>query len=49
MGGAGYTERKGKGTNAYRSLEGKHQAKRPLGKPRSRWQDNIKLDLNEIG
>jgi hypothetical protein len=35
--------------NAYRILVGKPEAKRPLGKPRSRWLDNIKIDLREIG
>jgi hypothetical protein len=30
-------------------LSGKHEGKRPLGKPRRRWKDNIKIDLKEIG
>jgi hypothetical protein len=38
----------GKG-NAYRLLVGKPEGKRPLGRPRSRWVDNIKMDLLEIG
>jgi hypothetical protein len=35
--------------NAYRILVGKSEGKRPLGRPRSRWVDNIKIDLREIG
>jgi hypothetical protein len=35
--------------NAYRILVGKPDGKRPLGGPRHRWVDNIKLDLREIG
>jgi hypothetical protein len=33
---------------AYRVLVGKHEGKRPLGRPRRRWEDNIKLDLYEV-
>jgi hypothetical protein len=35
--------------NAYRTLVGKPEVKRPLGIPRRRWVDNIKMDLGEIG
>jgi hypothetical protein len=35
--------------NAYRMLVGKPEVKRPLGRTRSRWMDNIKMDLREIG
>jgi hypothetical protein len=35
--------------NAYRILAGKPEGKRPLGRPRLRWEDNIKMDLREIG
>jgi hypothetical protein len=35
-------------TNAYRILVGKPEGKRPLGRPRRRWVDNIKMDLREI-
>jgi hypothetical protein len=35
--------------NAYRTLVGKPKVKRPLGRPRRRWVDNIKTDLREIG
>jgi hypothetical protein len=34
--------------NAYRILVGKPEGKRPLGRPRRRWVDNIKVDLREI-
>jgi hypothetical protein len=30
-------------------LEGKHEGKRPLGRPRRRWKDNIEINLQEIG
>jgi hypothetical protein len=39
----------GKGTGAYRVLVGKCEGIRPLGRPRRRWEDNIKLDLQEMG
>jgi hypothetical protein len=35
--------------NAYRSLVGKTEGKRSLGRPRCRWVDNIRMDLGEIG
>jgi hypothetical protein len=35
--------------NAYRILVGNPEGKRPLGRPRRRWMDNIKMDLREIG
>jgi hypothetical protein len=35
--------------NAQRSLVGKSEGKKPLGRPRHRWEDNIKMDLREIG
>jgi hypothetical protein len=35
--------------NAYRILVGKPERKSPLGRPRYRWVDNIKMDLREIG
>jgi hypothetical protein len=40
---------KGGKRNAYRLLAGKPERKRPLGRPRRRWVDNIKMDLLEIG
>jgi hypothetical protein len=39
----------GEKSNAYRILVGKPEGKRPLGRPRRRWVDNIKIDLREIG
>jgi len=33
----------------YRVLVGKPEGNRPLGRPRNRWEDNIKMDLQEIG
>jgi hypothetical protein len=39
----------GEKRNAYRLLMGKPEGKRPLGRPRRRWVDNIKTDLLEIG
>jgi hypothetical protein len=35
--------------NAYRIVVGKPEGKRPLGRPTRRWEDNIKMDLREIG
>ena len=35
--------------NAYRVLVERSVGKRPLGKPKRRWEDNIKMDLNEVG
>jgi hypothetical protein len=39
----------GEARNAYRILVGKPEGKRPLGRPRRRWVDNIKMDLRERG
>jgi hypothetical protein len=39
----------GEGRGVYRVLVGRPEGKRPLGRPRSRWKDNIKLDLREVG
>jgi hypothetical protein len=46
---AGYVTRMGAKRNAYRILVGKPEGKRPLGRPRYRWEDNIKMDLRGIG
>jgi hypothetical protein len=46
---AGHVARMGTKRNAYRILVGKPEGKRPLGRPRRRWVDNIKIDLREIG
>jgi hypothetical protein len=40
---------RGKKRNAYRILVGKPEGKRPLGRPRRRWEDNAMMDLGEIG
>jgi hypothetical protein len=39
----------GEGRGVYRVLVGKPKGKRPLGRPRNKWEDNIKLDLRETG
>jgi hypothetical protein len=39
----------GEGRNVYRVLVGKPEGKRPLGRPRRRWEDGMKMDLDEIG
>jgi len=39
----------GKGKGVYRCLVGKPEGQRQLGRPRSRWKDNIKMDLQEVG
>jgi hypothetical protein len=39
----------GEGRGVFRLLIGSPEGKRPLGRPRRRWEDNIKMDLREIG
>jgi hypothetical protein len=39
----------GEKRNSYRLLVGKPEEKRPLGRPRCRWEDNIRMDLGEVG
>jgi hypothetical protein len=39
----------GERRGAYRTLVGKPEGRRPLGRPRRRWEDNIKMDLLEVG
>jgi len=46
---AGHVARMGEVRGVYRVLVGKPEGRRPLGKPRCRWEDNIKMDLNEVG
>jgi hypothetical protein len=46
---AGHVVRMGEGRNVYRFLVGKPEGKRPLGRPRRRWEDGIKMDFREIG
>jgi hypothetical protein len=45
----GNVTRMGEKKNAYRSLVRKPEGKRPLGRPKRKWVDNIKMDLREIG
>jgi hypothetical protein len=46
---AGHVARLGEKRNAYRILVGKPEGKRPLGKTRRRWEDDIRMDLRGIG
>ena len=46
---AGHVARMGERRGMYRVLVGKPEGKRPLGRPRHRWEDNIKMDLLEVG
>jgi hypothetical protein len=46
---AGHVVQMGEMRNAYNILVGKSEVKRPFGIPRLRWEDNIKMDLKEIG
>ena len=46
---AGHVARMGEEREAYRVLMGKPERKRPLGRPRRRWVDNIRMDLQEVG
>jgi hypothetical protein len=45
---AGHVARMGEGRGVYRVLVGRPECKRPLGRPRLRWENNIKMDLREI-
>jgi hypothetical protein len=45
----GYVARMGEETNVQKILMGKPTGKRPLGRPRRRWEDGIKMDLRESG
>ena len=44
----GHAARMGQGRGVHRVLVGKPEGKRPLGRPRRRWEDNIKMDLQEV-
>jgi hypothetical protein len=46
---AGHVARMGEKRKTYRLLVGKPEGKRPLGRPRRRWVDNIRIDLGEVG
>jgi len=45
----GHVARMGERRDVYRALVGKPEGKRPLGRPRRRWEGNIKMDLQEVG
>jgi len=47
--GGGHVACMGERRGVYRVLVGKPEGKRPLGRPRRRWEDNIKMDLQEVG
>jgi hypothetical protein len=49
MRGAGLVARMAEKRHTYRILVGKPEGKRPLGRPRRRWVNNIKMDLRVIG
>ena len=46
---AGHVVRMEEGRSAFKILTGKPTGKRPLGRPRRRWEDNIRIGLEEIG
>ena len=46
---AGHVARMGERRGIYRSSVGKPEGKIPLGRPRRRWEDNIKMDIQEVG
>jgi len=46
---AGHVARMGEEREVYRVLVGKPEGKRPLGRPRHRWVDSIRMDLQEVG
>ena len=46
---AGHVARMGDGRGLHWVLNSKPEGKRPLGRPRRRWEDNIKMDLREVG
>jgi hypothetical protein len=46
---AGHVARMGKGRGVYRVLVGRLEGKRSLGRPRRRWEDNIKMELRVVG
>jgi len=46
---AGHVARMGEERGVYRVLVGKAEGRKPLGRPRRRWVDNIRMDLREVG
>jgi hypothetical protein len=49
MGWAGHVARMGQERKVYKVCVGKPEGKRPLGRPRRKWEDGIRMDLREIG
>ena len=49
MSWAGHVAHIGERRGVYRVLVGRPEGKRPLGRPRRRWKDNVKMDLQEVG
>ena len=49
MSWAGHIVHMGEGRGMYRVLVGKLEGRRPLGRPRRRWDDNMEMDLQEVG
>ena len=49
MSWAGHVARMGERRGVYNVLVGKPEGKRPLGRPRRRWEDNVKMNLQEVG
>ena len=45
----GHVARTGEERGVYRVLLGKPEVRRPLGRPRRRWEDNIRMDIQEVG
>jgi hypothetical protein len=46
---AGHVAHMGEGRGVYRVFVGRPEGKRPLGRPRHRWEDNIRMNIGEIG
>jgi hypothetical protein len=46
---AGHVARMWERRGVFRALVGRHEGRRPLRRPRCRWEDNIKMDLREVG
>ena len=49
LGWAGHAAKMEEGRSAFKILTGTPTGKRPLGRPRRRWEDNIRMDLEDIG
>jgi len=49
LGGAGHVACMGEGQGVYKVLVGKTEGKRPLRKPGYRWEDSMKMDIQELG